>query len=173
LTALDSSGAVVRPTLFPGQRVSRVSMHNDTLWIATDRGLWRLVASTRTGATRVEPEPVTVHPAFRSRVNDVLAAGDLVFAIADGLLYDIRGSSAPVRDGMLDRIGPALRLAASDGWLWVAGQRGVAYRDPANHTWQALPVPEDVPAGPILDLMPAGNDIWLATPIGAVRMRWR
>jgi hypothetical protein len=78
-----------------------------------------------------------------------------------------------LRDPALARIGNAYRLAASAGYLWAAGPGGIAYRDPASGAWTAFTVPADLPAGPAVDVVQVGDDVWAATPAGAIRLRWR
>ena len=57
--------------------------------------------------------------------------------------------------------------------IWVAGARGAAVLDPATGGWTRYLVPADIPAGPVVDVAPAGDHVWLATPLGALRMRVR
>jgi hypothetical protein len=99
--------------------------------------------------------------------------GDRMFAIAGGTVYAADTSSPPVRDPMLSRIGEPYRLSAAEGYLWVAGPGGIAYRDPSSGAWTAFTAPVDLPAGPVVDVLPVGDDVWAATPAGAIRLRWR
>jgi ligand-binding sensor domain-containing protein len=173
LTAFDTTGRAIRSPLFTGQRVSRMATRADTLFVATDRGLQSLVVGSPAAAATARPSPAGRSPALRGRVVDVVADDSLMFAItADGII-DVSGEETPVRDAVLDRVGPPFRLALRDGHLWVAGPRGIARRDPQSHIWQAFTVPEDVHAGPVVDVLPVGDFVWAATPAGAVRLRWR
>jgi hypothetical protein len=96
-----------------------------------------------------------------------------MFVISAEGVIDVDGTGAPIRDAVLDRIGPPYRLALADGRLWVAGPAGIAHRDPSTRAWQAFSVPEDVPAGPVVDVVPDGEWVWAATMAGAARLRWR
>jgi ligand-binding sensor domain-containing protein len=83
------------------------------------------------------------------------------------------GVRGPLRDANLERIGPLVRLAGGGRGLWVAGQGGIARLDPQSGIWESFTVPADLPSGPVLDVLSAGDDVWVATPAGAVRLRWR
>lgn len=168
LTPFDSSGTALREPLLAGQRISRVAVHRDTLFIAADRGLQILTAGGP-----ATPRPAAASPALRGPLADVVADDSLMFAIAGGAVIDVRGPGTPLRDAALDRIGQPFRLALHDGQLWVAGPGGIARRDPVSRVWQAFTVPEDVHAGPVVDVFPDGDWVWAATPAGAVRLRWR
>jgi ligand-binding sensor domain-containing protein len=173
LTAFGTDGEPLRQPLFPGVRVRRMAARADTLFIATDRGLQRLVAGSATAAASARPVPAARSPRARGSLADIVADDSLMFVISAEGVIDVDGTGAPIRDAVLDRIGPPYRLALADGRLWVAGPAGIAHRDPSTRAWQAFSVPEDVPAGPVVDVVPDGEWVWAATIAGAARLRWR
>jgi hypothetical protein len=165
--ALDAAGHVTTRIL-SGSRVSRMAVSANSLLLATAAGLYRVGIDDTAG----EPTRI-VDPALTARVTDVVATADGPFVVVDGLVRRSGPGAAIVRDAALDRIGPALRLAWADGRLWVAGSRGIAVMEAATRRWIAFTVPEDLPAGPVTDVAPAGDVVWAATPAGAIRLRWR
>jgi ligand-binding sensor domain-containing protein len=169
LSAFDSSGQRVGGILLQGRRVSRLAVRRDSLFIASDEGLWVLPL----GGIGEGPLRFTESAPFRRRVQDLILTDSVSVAIVEGQIYWLDGPALPLRDGALERIGPAFRLAAEDQHLWVAGPRGIAHRDPVNGAWEAFTVPSDIPWGPVVDVLPEGDDVWAATPAAAVRLRWR
>lgn len=167
LVGFDATGGVVARIL-NGTRVSRMAATANGMLIATDAGLFRM----RADGTDGEPDRI-VDPALANRVTDVVATTDGPLVVVDGVVRQSGPGSTPVRDAALDRIGPALRLAWADDHVWVAGPRGIAVMDAITRRWAAFTVPEDLPAGPVTDVLPAGDYVWAATPAGAVRLRWR
>jgi ligand-binding sensor domain-containing protein len=165
LSAFDTSGHRAVGSLLPGLRISRMGARNDTLFVASETGIWALPLSA--GAQ------TPLRGVLRRPVADLVIDGDDVWLIAGEQLYRSESAGAPERDPALERIGPPFRLALQDGRLWVAGPRGIAHRDPVTGAWEAFTTPADIPAGPVLDVVPTGNDVWAATPLGAVRLRWR
>jgi hypothetical protein len=139
------------------------------LFIASDEGLWVLpLAGIGEG-----PIGFSESATLRRRVQDLILTDSAGVAIIEGQIYTLDGPALPLRDGALERIGPAFRLAMEDARLWVAGPRGIAHRDPVTGAWEAFMVPSDIPWGPVVDVLPEGDDVWAATPAAAVRLRWR
>ena len=169
LSSFDAQGRPVDGPLLGGRRVSRMVVRGDSLYIANDDGVSRIALSD----ANAQPQPWSGNPALRGRVTDLALLDGAIFAIAGGAVYAADASSPPLRDPMLTRIGDAYRLAAGDGRLWVAGPGGIAYRDPSSGAWTAFTAPGDVRAGPVVDVLPVGDDVWAATPAGAIRLRWR
>jgi ligand-binding sensor domain-containing protein len=175
IAAIDERGRV--ETNFAGAPVHRLTSRNDTLWIAGDDGLWVIpAASSSLRRATAEAAPLAQqHAALSGRISDVATATDAVFVLIGDVLYTLTGEgwSGPLRDASLDAIGPPLRLATAEGRLWVAGGRGVAHRDPESGAWRAFEIPGDIPVGPVLDVKPLGEYVWIATPAGALRLRWK
>jgi hypothetical protein len=170
LSAFDANGKPEVGPLLPGRRVSRMVLRADTMIVGNDDGLWSLSISAAAAQTPLR----RAAGAVRGRVLDLALLEDTLWVITDGGLYRVAGSSpGPLRDAALQRIGEPYRLAVAEGRLWVAGRRGIAHRDPVNGTWEAFTVPADIPPGPVVDVLAVGDDVWAATPGGAVRLRWR
>jgi ligand-binding sensor domain-containing protein len=177
LVAFDTAGRVAAGPYLAGRRVARTALVRDTLWIASDDGLRTLVlprtAAVRDAGAPAVPSGVPAAVA-RGRARDVVA-GAGVWALTDAGLFRLDGGGprGPVRDAAIQRIGPPVRLTVADGRLWVAAPQGVAHLDPVTGAWEVFTVPADIPAGPILDVLPDGDDVWIAIPAGALRLRWR
>ncbi|MGH7506520.1 MAG: hypothetical protein ACRELX_12745, partial [Longimicrobiales bacterium] len=173
-------GAVAPFTLAPGRQIGRAVLARDTLWVATEAGLF-FVANAGSSPPGAGPDPVLrpapgteAQPALRGPVPDVAVAAGVVYALTAAGLYrrGESGWSGPER-AALARIGRPLRLAASGDTVWVAGEQGVAALDAATGATTDYVVPADIPAGPVLDVAPAGDVVWLGTPAGALRLRLR
>lgn len=162
---------------FVGAPVHRLALRNDTLWIAGEDGLWVIPgASTSPRRASAETAPFAQQdPALSGRVSDVVATTDALYMLIGDALHahTAAGWSGPIRDASLDAIAPILRLSAAEGRLWVAGGRGVAYRDPESGAWRSFQIPGDIPVGPALDVHQQGEHVWIATPAGALRLRWQ
>jgi hypothetical protein len=170
LVAFDSTARVVA-SMFTGTRVSRMAGSADALLVATDQGLRRIeLTGNPAGAT---PGLASEDPALGGRVTDVLVTNTGTYAVTNGQIRRVGGESPVVRDASLDRLGPLLRLSADEDRVWVAGERGIAVRTGDSVTWEYFSVPQDLPAGPVTDVLGSGDDVWAATPAGAVRLRWR
>jgi ligand-binding sensor domain-containing protein len=162
---------------FVGAPVHRLAIRNDTLWIAGEDGLWLIPdasSSPRRAAAELAPDREQ-NPLLAGRVSDIVAMVDAMYVLLGDALhaYTAEGWSQPIRDASLDAIGPPLRMAADEGRLWIAGGRGIAHRDPESGAWRSFRIPGDIPVGPALDVMPLGDNVWVATPAGALRLRWR
>ena len=158
--------------LLPGTRVNRLAIARDTLWIASQQGLLIVPSATSPAGHTALRAPQAESAIARGAVLDVRVAGDTIWALTElGLRRHAGGQwSGPVGDA---RIGRPHRLALAPGALWVAGDVGAARLDLASGQWLTFVAPVDLPAGPVTDVVPWGDDVWLATPAGAVRLRWR
>ncbi len=183
LTFVTDDGDVEREALFPARRIHRLLSSRDTLWIASEIGLWllpdasaaRLPGAGGRGSIRPVLAPGSeMQPGLRGRVVDVRPVGDALFVLTEDALYrwDAAGWVGPLREGV-HVLGRLYALAAADGQLWVAGDGGVARFDLDAQIWTSYLRPMDIPETPVRDVLPAGDDVWLATPAGALRLRWR
>jgi hypothetical protein len=84
--------------------------------------------------------------------------------------HDGNGWGEPVPLGARGRV---RALAADQSGIWLAHDGGASHWDPTGREWWHYLVPQDVPLGPVLDVLPAGDHLWLATPVGAVRLDTR
>jgi len=156
-------GTSCGPTLLPGQEVTALSYCDGALWIGTDRELLRATASE---LTQVEP------PGFSGRVRALACLrGSLYVAGLRTLLVRERGDWRPPVP--IGGSGTVRTMIATDAAVWVGGDGGAARWDPATGEWSAYLVGSDVPVGPVFGVLPAGNELWLATPIGALRLELR
>src|SRR5690606_41423181 len=79
----------------------------------------------------------------------------------------------PARGAEQAGIGRAFRVRTDGGRIWIAGERGAAVLDTATGAWTSYLVPADIPAGPVADVVADGDHVWLATPLGVLRLRIR
>jgi ligand-binding sensor domain-containing protein len=152
--------------LLPGVRVSDLATAGDTLWIAADDGLWLSVGA---GTVRVQV------PGATGRFTAVAAGAEVAFAAMQDMLFRrtaegwVREPSGPA-PARLGRLG---RLVLGDGALWVGGERGAGRLDLESGIWMYWSSGDELPPGPVRDVLPAGEHVWLTGPAGALRMRWR
>jgi hypothetical protein len=83
-----------------------------------------------------------------------------------------RHASEPVRVAELDvrLVGQVTRLAMDDRTVWMVGTDGVLVVPRAGGAPRVLRVPTDLPAPPT-DLVASRDWLWIATPIGIMRLR--
>lgn len=172
LVYVTEAGYVSTPVLFPGQQIHDLLTSRDTLWIASDAGLWLLPLGEREPlrAPRAEEQP-----ALSRRVTDARPAFGELFAITEEALYRFDGARwhGPDREPARAGLGRLHTLAAAEGQLWLAGDGGVARWDASQRLWTYYLVHQDIPEGPVRDVLPAGADLWVSTGGGALRLRWR
>jgi len=151
------------PTLLAGREVTALSYCDGALWIGTDRELVRATANAL--------EPVAA-PGLPGGVQALACLqGALYVAAPRTLLVHAGGSWKPPM--AIGGGGAVRKLVASDDAIWVAGDQGAARWDPAAGEWSTYLVGSDIPIGPVLDVLPDGNRLWLATPAGALRLELR
>jgi ligand-binding sensor domain-containing protein len=157
--------------LLPGTFVTRVRAFGNDVWAATRDGLFQIVStndSLRFGARRIDELST-------GSITDVAVVNDTVIAVASEGLW-IRGATGwrgPVRLPLLAGLGRLFTARADGGALWIAGERGAARYTPATGEILSFLAPNDLPSGPVYDVAPADNFVWLATPLGALRLSWR
>jgi len=151
-----------------GERINRIAVYGDTLLVASDRGLWLLPADDTAADGRAAPAPVP-----GGRIVDVTAAGADIVATDGRNLYRRRNGTWSGPERIDQETGRVTRLRATPTHLWVAGERGVAAQDLTTGAWQSFRVPDDVPEGPVTDLLAGDGHVWLATAAGAFRIMLR
>jgi len=167
LARVDGAGRV-SATALEGRRILDLVLTGDTLWIATESGLF---ASIGDGAPAPAPG-VDAVPALRTTPIVSLAArtGSIV-ALTPAAVHRFEGGrwTAASQEGALAGLGRLLRLHVdTDGTIWVGGEGGAAsLGQGAVRTWL---VPDDIPAGPVRGLLVDGDNLWVATPAGALRL---
>lgn len=177
LRRFGSDGAPIGPAHLTGASISGLSTVGDTLWIATDRGLWiRPPGAAADIVPTIEPAPgLDRRPELRGGVRDVASGSGFVGAITESALFEFEGGEwiGPIREPARGGLGRLERVVAADGMLWISGQGGVGRRSLDGGNWVFHMAGDDLPSAPVLDLTPAGDDVWLATLAGALRLRWR
>lgn len=177
-------GAVVAPGTVHGWAVNRMALERDTLWVASDGGLWVVPEASAPAADaeafRLLPAPGTAEwQELRGRVVDVVPLEREVLAITESALYrfDGRAWSGPFRDAAQGGLGRLHSLVAADGQLWVAGEMGVARwdrrRSPDARVWTYYLAGQDLPPATVRGILPEGDEVWVSTTRGALRLRWR
>jgi ligand-binding sensor domain-containing protein len=171
---INPDGAATE-TLLTGRRVLDLAIRNDTLWIASDDGVWLLhgAAAERPGASQlVRPTGFASSLALAATVVAIIADAHGVAALTPSGIHQFDGTTWTSLPRELVAHGTLYRLArAPDGTLWVTSDRAASARDPTTNIWRSWLVPNDIPLGPVRGIAVAGNNVWLATPAGAVRLR--
>ncbi|HYV99490.1 MAG TPA: hypothetical protein VE967_18675 [Gemmatimonadaceae bacterium] len=152
--------------------VRALVMRSDTLWIASDLGLFAL--------PRGESQPRRVRSAASdTRVNTAVTAiatvdSIVVIANAEGEVVRISARSGQVLDPVslvnTSRVGRVYGLAADANTIWIAGERGVLISQRAANTQRFLANGPDLP-GEAFGLVLTPRYAWIATRGGGVRVR--
>jgi len=166
LLRVDPGGVGSR--LLPGAPLSAVVASGDTVWAGGEEGVQGMTAG---GAL---PTFLPGSPSPRGTVDLALVGGELWAATSDALWRrGPAGWEGPLREVALS-LGTLSRLrTGEDGALWVGGRGGAGRLDGSSGGWTLFLVGEDLPAGPVEDILPVGGErVYLATPVGVVRMAW-
>jgi ligand-binding sensor domain-containing protein len=144
----------------------------DTVWLATQSGLWLLAGGS---GSPVRPPGAETQPAVLGPVMDARPDAGALWVLTEDALYwlDADGWHGPAREAARAGLGRLRQLAAAEGQFWIAGERGVARLDRDSEIWTYYLVRQDIPEGPVRGILPFGNDVWIATGAGALRLRWR
>lgn len=164
--AVESAGGFTSAGPF-GAAVSDVAAADSgVLWVASERGL---VALNPASGDPVAPDP-NRPPLLAGRVDGVAVGGGSVWAVASDRLfvYDGTAWASGVGVPLPAAIGAAQRLTWGGGAVWVAGSAGAAAWQPATRSWTVLQVGREIPEGPVRQVLPTAEGLWLATPAGAV-----
>ncbi len=184
LVQLNADGHTASGIALAGVAVNRVFENADTMLLATESGLWTLAARPASAGAVADSAALALQrvrgaddqAALRGNVLDVVAEPGIIVALIGDALYrrDAAGTwTGPLRDASLGRIGRLNRLAYALGQLWVSGEGGVARYDEAHSAWTFYQVGLDIPEGPVVDVKPDGDWVWLATPAGALHVKWK
>jgi hypothetical protein len=164
---LDQSAVPLQ--LLPGTGINRVRAFGNDVWAATREGLFQVMSSNGQYSARRVDE-LGINP-----VADVASVNDSIIAVTSQGLWT-RGASGwrgPVRLPLIAGLGRITTAKTDGNALWIGGERGVARYTPATGEVISFIAPSDIPSGPVFDVVPAGNYVWLATPLGALRLSWR
>jgi ligand-binding sensor domain-containing protein len=148
----------------PLQTVHALTVRHDTVWVGAESGLYRVVGEV----------PQLVAPTSRPVLDLAWAADRLVMITSAGVLtFEHERISTPVRHTALQQIGRPVSVSALGDRVYIGGEQGVAEWQPAQNAWRYLTVPNDLPEGPVFDVIEENGRLWLATPAGAMRLQWR
>ena len=164
LVHVDTAGTVSSLTL-AGIPVYGVAVDGDALWVASARGLLRIAG----GAPE---QPADAPPSLRGEVRSVLVDDGVLHVLTADALHS-RGQDGAwrvAREPALAGIGALRRLAAAAEGIWIAAERGIALQEAATGMWRYYSAPADIPEGPVVSIQPVGQDVWLGTPAGALRL---
>lgn len=148
---------------FPVQTVHALAARNDTLWVGAESGLFVIVEEV---ATRV------------SDMTDVRAiamtSSRMLIGTARGVhVWDGAVLSTPLRNVSVQAAGVPFSLSAIGDRLYVGGAHGLAEWNTTTDEWRHLLAPDDIPEGPVFDVVGESGRLWLATPAGAMRLQWK
>jgi hypothetical protein len=157
----DEAGTYTRVEM-PVQDVHSLSARGDTLWVAASGGLFEYSGGALKQLITATTFGVAAHN------NGVVAVTHR------GIIS--RGAETwvelPSRTSY-DAIGRFISIHAQDDRVWFAGTNGVAEWNTKTNTWRHLRVPEDIPEGPVYDVVYQNGRLWLATPAGALGVQWK
>jgi hypothetical protein len=147
----------------PGPAVGALLLLRDTLWIGTAAGL-----ALRPPAGRGF-EHAAGQPALAAPITAVVAQHDTIAVVAGGRVLWRTDGTWRYAGNNVPNIGNVTALAASSSGLWAAGSGGIARLDAATLSWTSWNSPADIPP-PVRDIMVTDRYVWLATPLGVVRL---
>lgn len=148
------SGLVILGTAviaFAGTPINGLAERADTVYVATPAGLFAYHDGVRTELSKSSTQAVAVTPT------------GLAVLDANGL---------SVHDAAIGAIGRAYDLRSTADALYVLGTRGFVEISFDGKPARYLTTGSDLPDGPVKDVLRIGNDVWVATPAGATRLRW-
>lgn len=145
-------------------QIQRVRAVRDSIWILAERTIFRHLPED---SIWVQSEG----PASAEAFIDVAARGDTTLLLTDRSLYLHDGSrwSGPLGNVHAAGLGRLRSLALRDSSIWIAGERGALRWTPA--ATEVFRVPQDIPAGPVMQVLDLGRYVWFATPAGALRVQ--
>ena len=146
--------------------IQRVRVIRDSLWILADRAILRHHPGDTLWVRAQDP------PASEVLI-DVGARGDSTFLLTTGALHVHDGStwSAAQPWTRTANLGRLRSLTITSDAVLIAGDRGAARWSAGNV--EVLRVPQDIPVGPVFQIVESGNYTWYATPAGALRIERR
>jgi hypothetical protein len=145
----------------PLQSINALAARNDSLWIAAETGLYLWANGSA--------QQLTTTPTFDVAVSDK----HVVELTSRGLGTWAAGSEATaLATSALRQIGRAVSLNSKADRVWVGGTAGIAEWNTTTGAWRYLTVADDIPEGPVFDVLEENGRLWLATPAGALRLNW-
>ena len=175
LVAISDDGELLDGPFLTGVRVNRLVLAGDTLWLATTAGAFQLPASDTLPGELTRLPGTEEHPGLRGLVLDIRPGQSEAFLLTDRALYRFDGAEwvGPEEEALVNSFGRLHRMALADDQLWLAADRGVLRWDRLDGSWYEYHIGPDINEGPVTQILPAGDHVWVATPGGAMRLRWR
>lgn len=167
LTAAGDAGAL----LAQGARVTGIAVSGPDVWLASDRGVLRAAGAAGGSGSSELVRLGASDPRLGGPALSIAAIGDAVYAAFANGVYRVAGPQAaapPLGPG-----GREARLRVGGGRLWLVGSNGAQGWDPGTGDLLRYVVGADVPLGPVTDVAPTSDGVWLATPLGALLLRDR
>ena len=157
----DAAGAYT-PITTTAITVNALAVRNDTLWVATQSGLFRYAGSS-------------LDQSHTAPAGSVVATSDRILAMTNRGLVSLGASgwTDVPRHASLASTGRLNRMKVIGESVWFGGDHGVAQWNTKTNQWRHLSVPHDIPEGPVYDVAIENGRVWLATPAGALRVQWR
>jgi ligand-binding sensor domain-containing protein len=150
-----------------GLGISDVVPRNDTVWIASDRGVWTGVHDSA-GVRILEPPAKPADPRLGGRIAGIASVRGRIAVLAEGRLYFYDGAwSEPAT---IESGGSAYALRGGRTLL-ILRRDGLEEWDPEKNRSTHLDSGNDIPDGPVYDAARVGDHLWVATARGAVRLR--
>lgn len=166
LALIDAATLAVTWHGMAGVPVYDLAVRADTVWIASERGLWQGWVDGANVQLRVVPGAET-DPRLRGRIRSVAHAGGIIAAVTDAELQLWNGAEWQRHPG-------AGAYAVRGGETLLILRRDMLEEwNPRTNATAMINVLQDVAAGPIVDAARHGDVLWLATPRGAVGLRMR
>jgi hypothetical protein len=148
---------------FPVQDVHALAARNDTLWVGASGGLFVVVKGLAQQVSTLTDV----------RAIAITSQHMLVMTPRGVHAWDGAALTTPLRNVSLQAAGVPFSLSTVGPRIYVGGSYGLAEWNSADNTWRHLLVPDDIPEGPVFDVMGDNGRIWLATPAGALRLLWK
>jgi hypothetical protein len=147
---------------FPLQTVHGLAARNDSLWIAAESGLYLWVNGRVQQLTTTQTYDVAVSD---NHVIELTVRGLATWAAGN----EATGLAASA----LRQIGRPVSLSSQGNRVWVGGSAGLAEWNTTTGAWRYVIAADDIPEGPVSDVLEENGRLWLATPAGALRLNWK
>lgn len=153
--------------------VNDMAVRGDTLWMASNKGLWNMVPAGELFDLLRAPGADSI-PELRDAIRSVAATATRIFALTSaGRVLSLDGTTSEVvSNATISSVARVTALRGDPANLFVIGERGVARWQQTTNAWSYISIPGDIPDAPVMDVVAQGAFVWLATPGGAVRVRW-
>ncbi len=165
----DSVWNLTTPAI-SGAVINDLKMAGGYLWAATNRGLYRLAAGSKSWGRFSDRDQITP-----STIRSLAVFGETLWAGGIRGLAKINtandsteGWRAPAGEADLD----VYALGANEKYVWAAVRAGVYQFDFANREWEFFSELDGLAANEIYQIRADGDYVWFATAEGASRFFW-